>query len=324
MDWDANRRGGTGEGGQGHQPEYRAGELGRPVDGGGGGSQRVGVALHGRWPTVPVSEREGGYLGDDDEQQLQGAHCGEVRAAVGGIGSEVICNSPGDFQNSTALAQEQELAVGKLDYLLASERGGHWRLVDGQVQKWNGRLERSWPYPWTSDVNGYAACEDSQGNLVVGTWGQGIFWFDAQGNATHLSTEDGLTGNTILSLQFDREGSLWVGTDGGGLNRVKRQIFEPLEACEDLAVRSVSEDGEGGLWFSSTGVGTAAGANYLKEGVLRHYDVLRTTAWDTNNFFVRSLFVDREQRVWAGTFGGGLYQLQDGEFQPTPGIAGEQ
>jgi ligand-binding sensor domain-containing protein len=54
---------------------------------------------------------------------------------------------------STAPGQvpvEQELPVAKLDYLLASRQGGHWRLAGGRVQKWETtRLERDWGmYPW--------------------------------------------------------------------------------------------------------------------------------------------------------------------------------
>src|SRR5438552_5261813 len=83
------------------------------------------------------------------------------------------------------LLPEQQVAVQRLDFLLASQRGGYWRLADGRIQKWSGkRLERDWgSYPW-----GYApvsaACEDRQGNLVVGTPGAGLFWLDADGKVT--------------------------------------------------------------------------------------------------------------------------------------------
>jgi len=50
-----------------------------------------------------------------------------------------------------------------------------------------------------------------------------------------------LSSNYILSLQVDRDDTLWVGTDGGGLNRVKRQVFDVLEESE-VDVRSVCED----------------------------------------------------------------------------------
>ena len=42
-------------------------------------------------------------------------------------------------------------------------------------------------YPWTNTLTIVAACEDLEGNLVVGTYGDGVYWFDAEGNATRIS-----------------------------------------------------------------------------------------------------------------------------------------
>ena len=214
---------------------------------------------------------------------------------------------------SLELPIAQELAVGKLDFLLASQRGGYWRLADGRVQKWaTNRLERNLgPYPWRRLTRVSAACEDREGNLLVGTLGEGVFWFDSAGKATCLSTNQGLAYNYILSLLVDREGSLWVGTDGGGLNRVKRQVFDVLEESRGLVVQSVCGDSQGGLWFSVNGVGV----NYWKEGVLKQFGARQGLM----NLYVRALFADRNQRVWAGTYGDGLFQLQNGFFRQAPG-----
>lgn len=218
---------------------------------------------------------------------------------------------------SFQLPVDGEVRAKKLDFLLARKRGGHWRLADGQIQQWaTNRLERDWgPYPW-GEVRISAACEDREGNLLVGTLGAGLFWFDTEGKATSLSTNQGLSDNFILSLHVDRDGSLWVGTDGGGLNRVKRQAFEVLEGTQGLTVQSLCEDANGGVWigFNIFAI-TAEGAGYWKDNVLQRFGPRQGLM----NASVGALFVDRTQQVWAGTKGAGLYQFQKGRFERAEG-----
>ncbi len=221
--------------------------------------------------------------------------------------------NPTNVFSSAPLPQQQFQSVGRLDFLLASKKGGHWRLVDGSVQKWNGeRRESNWAYPWHSGTTVTTACESREGNLIVGTLGEGVFWFDAEGKSHRISKTEGLSKNFVLSLHADDEGSLWVGLDGGGLNRVTRQLFEPLEASLGLTVQSAAEDAEGGLWFSSN----SGGIDYWKDGVRKNFNSI---FGPMNRFNVRAILVDRQQRVWAGAhlaFGAGLFQLQNGIFQP--------
>jgi len=216
---------------------------------------------------------------------------------------------------SRELPLEHVLPAAKLDFVLASDREGYWRLADGRVQKWKtNRLELDLgTYPWGSAPVS-AACEDQQGNLVVGTRGAGLCWFDAEGKATCLSTKEGLSNNHILSLHTDREGSLWVGTDGGGLNRIKRKGFDAIEESRLLVVQSVCDDGQGGLWIGSNG----GEVGHLKGGELKWFG----TSQGLMDFSVRAVFVDRNQKVWVGTWsavGPGLFQLHDGRFQQAPG-----
>jgi ligand-binding sensor domain-containing protein/signal transduction histidine kinase len=224
--------------------------------------------------------------------------------------------------NSRALAVEHELKIGRFDFLVSSQRGGYWRLADGKVQKWKGnQLERDLgAAPWHSPVA--AACEDPAGNLIVGTFGEGVFWFDADGKSSQIASGSGLSHNTVLSLCMDRQGDLWVGTDGGGLNLLKRQLFEVVEETRHLTTQSVSEDNQGGLFVG------AYGLQYLKDGTVRHLGatnfisylkdgVVQPVSW--TNLYVRSVFVDRDQRVWVGTDVAGLFQFRDGDFHRVPG-----
>src|SRR5208282_1203482 len=124
------------------------------------------------------------------------------------------------------------LPLNRLDYILTSRGGGYWRLAGGHIRKYptaNVGHEFA-PCPW-GPVAVSAACEDRDGNLIVGTLGEGVFCFDAEANHTQITQKQGLSHNWVLSLCADREGCIWVGTDSGGsgrggLNRLKQEVFD--------------------------------------------------------------------------------------------------
>src|SRR6185436_7715464 len=68
---------------------------------------------------------------------------------VGTDGQLAATRTSGPFE-ANGPNWETNVRVAKLDFLLASERGGHWRIADGRVQKWaTNVLERDWAgYPW--------------------------------------------------------------------------------------------------------------------------------------------------------------------------------
>jgi signal transduction histidine kinase/ligand-binding sensor domain-containing protein len=219
----------------------------------------------------------------------------------------------------------------QLNYLLASKRGGYWRLANGRIQKCvENRVERDLgAYPWTRPTNTppvMAACEDLDGNLVVGTYGYGVYWFDAEGKATRISTEDGLSHDSVLSLTVDREGCLWVGTNGGGLNRVRRKSFGVLDGSAGLVVQSVCEDGEGGLWIGCND----KRVEHWTGGVLQQSRILPSSLPadvnpDTTTLDVKAVYVGRREGALGGNwvlagswcaFPPRLFQWESGRFTP--------
>ena len=214
---------------------------------------------------------------------------------------------PMSKQPELGLPIAYELSAARLDYLLVSRRGGYWRLADGTIQRWLSTNRLSEPdisYPW-GQAKVTTACEDQYGNLIVGTE-SGVFWFDERGGSTRLSTEEDLSNNYVLSLVMDREGTLWVGTDGGGLNRVKRKAFDSLSAVRGWVVQSVAEDAEGGLWIASN-----------DNGVGRWYQGKLTPGHGSfRSKSVRSVLVDRSRDIFLGTRLSGLLWQQNGVFVP--------
>ena len=121
---------------------------------------------------------------------------------------------------SAAPPQLKVRSVNRVDFLVASQGGGFWCLADGRVQKWsNFTMERDYgPYPWPWNAPITSACEDHEGNLVVGTYGDATYWLDSQGRFARVSRDDGSL-DVVLSLLIDQDDNLWIGTDGLGVSR---------------------------------------------------------------------------------------------------------
>ncbi len=190
--------------------------------------------------------------------------------------------------------------------VVSGQGDGSWHLQNGRVEKWRGsKLEKDFgAAPWGMAPVA-AAVEDAAGNLVVGTQGAGLFWFQPDGSCSHLTKDDGLSHNFVLSLSLDREGNLWAGTDGGGLNRLKRKVFFAPAGLPGEVAQSVSLDAAGGLWatFNTRGL-----AHWQTNAAIGYGIGVSSNAW--------SVLVDRQQQVWAGTRGEGLFRFAVGNFQP--------
>jgi ligand-binding sensor domain-containing protein/signal transduction histidine kinase len=219
--------------------------------------------------------------------------------------------------NSQPPSPPRELGLRAAKVLVPSRAGGFWSIQYGRIQKWRGNQRESdfGTCPWKISTIVAAATENSDGNLIVGTLGEGVFWLGADGSWRRISIEQGLSSAFVLSLCLDREENLWVGTDGEGLDRIKRKTFQTPAENRSWAVQSISEDGAGGLWTAFN----AHGVSYWITNSAQDFGVSRyQSAW--------TVLADRQQRVWVGTMDEGLFQFQTNHFQPAPGagILGQQ
>ena len=193
--------------------------------------------------------------------------------------------------------------------LAAAHDGQLWLLGEGRVRKWNGTN-------WTTDIGVFpqadasvtAMRETSSGRLVVGTLQHGLFVHDPDSGWFQVNRGNGLPQDWICSLAEDRERNLWVGT-GGGLALLRERkvtMYSPPDEWQGRPVYSIMRAHDGGIWATTEG----AGIYHLHGTNWSHYGESQGLA----NLFVWSVFEDSQNRIWAGSWGGGLFRLEQDRF----------
>ncbi|HKX27431.1 MAG TPA: two-component regulator propeller domain-containing protein, partial [Blastocatellia bacterium] len=93
--------------------------------------------------------------------------------------------------------------------------------------------------------------EDRGGSLWFGS-NEGLARFK-DGQFTTYTTREGLSHDFVFSIHEDAEGTIWIGTAGGGLNRFKEGKFVGYGTKDGLfddGVHQILEDARGNLWMS--------------------------------------------------------------------------
>ena len=127
---------------------------------------------------------------------------------------------------------------------IGTSRSGVWVLEGGKLS----------PLETTGDPISplvYVMAPDGKGGVWVGGT-RGLSHVEG-GRVRTYTTKDGLGDDVVLSLHQDRDGSLWVGTFGGGLSRLTKDGIRTLtirEGLHDDAVFSILEDEARALWMS--------------------------------------------------------------------------
>jgi signal transduction histidine kinase/ligand-binding sensor domain-containing protein/CheY-like chemotaxis protein len=135
--------------------------------------------------------------------------------------------------------------------------------------------------------------EDPFGNLWAGT-NKGLCRFEGKGFSSYSNSLEPLN-DLITSIHGDREGSLWIGTEGGGLARLREGPFMSYtlkDGIPDNHTTSVFEDSRGHIW-----VGTASGLAHYKDGSFSIYSVKNGLSGN----YIRSIGEDRNGTLWVGT-----------------------
>ncbi|MGH9841277.1 MAG: sensor histidine kinase [Blastocatellia bacterium] len=130
---------------------------------------------------------------------------------------------------------------------------------------------------------------------------QGALWLTDldSGKNTLLTRQppEALLAATFYRLFEDREGNLWIGTEGSGLYRARKQAITVYSKQDGLTGRNtypIYEDRAGAIWIGADGL------NRFFGGKLANFTVKDGLAAPG----LSAIYEDRAGRLWVGTVGG--------------------
>ncbi|MDO5321606.1 MAG: response regulator [Bacteroidia bacterium] len=172
----------------------------------------------------------------------------------------------------------------------------------------------------------FAAFTGSDGTLWISMLGQGIFNIAADGTMLKsFSTKNSGINSDVIICFAEREGKLWLGTDGGGINILDPETGEvtilkndPADpsTCPSNMISTMFCDHNGNVWCGRP----SGGAFVVSESKIKQF---KNGVFDppVDNRGICSFYqLPGDQMVWIGTNGSGLvsYDLNTGEFFSYP------
>lgn len=293
-----------------------------------------------RFVCIKRDPRQAGGLSDDDVRTLYEDRAGTLWVGTRGGG---LCRYDRDRQSFTVYKSDprdaQSLSSDEVRAIREDRAGTMWvGTQGGGLCRFNPRGENFITYrhdprqPHSlsgDDVR--AVYEDRTGAIWVGSVNGGLCRYergpDRGGGSFTCFGHDprragSLSSDDVRAVYEDHAGTLWVGTNGGGLCRYdrRRQSFTCLKydphklgSLSNNAIRALLEDHTGTFWVGTREGGLCRYDRDRGEFALYKHDPQNPKSLSGNG--VRALYEDRRGTLWVGTDNGLCrYDRERGEF----------
>ncbi|MEO8398356.1 MAG: two-component regulator propeller domain-containing protein [Ignavibacteriaceae bacterium] len=161
-------------------------------------------------------------------------------------------------------------------------------------------LEEYYEYPISFSRNNNTTitsiAEDLEGKLWIGTWGKGLVRFNKySGKQEHFyndkNNKKSLSFNRVTKILVDAQGTVWVGTFAGGLNKL---LTDKITFKKNASTNN---------------------KNYVE---FEHYRFDKKNRNSLSDDKIISLYEDKYNSIWIGTFEGGLNKLSNEQKSLSP------
>jgi len=197
------------------------------------------------------------------------------------------------------LAAQLEVKNKEIFDVLKDRHGNTWYCTGkGVARQTNHGIEKLQPY----NAKALRAHEDADGSVWIA---KQVGLFRATSAGLELVDKE----MQVRSFYSDRDGNLWIGTNGDGLYRFKDRavrMFTKADGLPNDLIMTVIAAHDGSIWTGANcgGITRFDGKNFQtyseKDGLL--------------NSCVWSIAEDLNHDLWIGSFGGGAFRYHNGAF----------
>ena len=161
---------------------------------------------------------------------------------------------------------------------------------------------------------------DNEGNIWAGTWGVGVFSYNKTSGAKEKFLGDEL-GGTVVSVCFDKNRKLWIGSYGDGLfilDPKTKEIKNYTEAdgLSGNKITAICNDSKGNVWLGTDGGGACLikGGDVSKKENFSKY-MFSESGNSIGSNIVYSVLEDKNSNIWFATNNGlSKYDLAGKKF----------
>lgn len=152
--------------------------------------------------------------------------------------------------------------------------------------------------------------DKKKGHVWLATHNNGVVQIIPEANSTlYFNSEDGLSTNHTKIIEQDFWGNIWVGTSGGGLNKMFTPNFVHFNEGSGIKGKmfyAIEHSKKGGVWVStgSSGIAKIFGDSVVVFNALTGFRDVKSKA----------ILEDSDGHLWVGTEGEGVYYYDGQHF----------
>lgn len=187
--------------------------------------------------------------------------------------------------------------------LTSSRTGGLWLVTGNTLGRLTADQEFQEEAQLPEGVKIHQLLEDSKGGLWISTRKNGLLRF-VEGTLEKIPTSY----PWVEGLCEDKNGNIWAGTNGGGLNLIQSRSVRLIRAKKQLpaaSIQSITFDENGKTWL----VDQNGGLFYQSEANWKRFSP------DEPSLHYRCVVAGTNGEIWAGTKGSGLLKITNAGYE---------